>query len=1040
MTTDTFATRFLCGVAALLLLPMIAFAQEGTIRGQVTDARNGDVLPGANVVIQDEDIGSATQSDGRYEIRGVPTGQQTIVVSFVGYERVERTVNVQAGETTVANFQLGPDFAGMDEVVVRAYGEQERAQLTGSITSVSAAEIEDIGSVDSPEQLLEGTAGVQVTTASGLAGQAINVTVRGASTINGSSQPLYVVDGTPVTSSTTGDGFGQATNALSSLNANDIQSIEVLKGPSASALYGSRAANGVVLIETKGGSATGETQVSASFQAGTVGPTEQFEDEFVSGPQWAELHQESVFNFVEFGGLVPGQFDSPQEWENALGTPLETALGFTGQPFPDPSEAQEFPWIEEAQQTGVTKSGNISIQGGDDDTQFFVSGTWTRDESFVRNNQFDRFSGRLNLTQDVKDWLRVGTNTSITKTQNFQSASDNLFAAPLTSSPLMPPIVPIRNEDGSFNLQNPWNNTPNIIFTSEVNDSDLRNWRILSTTFLEANPFQNIIDGNLTLRAEGGIDALIVDEFQRFDRREGDGSPTGFASQFAREQRRFNIRGTATYDRTFQNRHDVNFLFGTSFEDSRRNNVFASGENLPSNAFRNVAQAASPITTSSVVDRKDGLASFFTRLTYTLDGKYTIEGSYRRDGSSRFGDENEWGNFGSASFAYNLHREDFMQDYGWLSNLKLRGSFGFTGNNNLGGFFPQLTLFGGGADINEQPGVAPTQLGDPSLQWESKRTIEGGIDLGVFNDRAFLTVTYYTSNTDQLILDRQLAFNSGFGSITENAGELRTQGVELQLETENIVTENLRWSTTATASWQDEKVKELIGGQPIISGIQRAVEGESFLFNMPIFEGVEPETGLPLFRDADGGTTTSPGTADNFNVGNVLPSWTGSFTSTLNYDRSWGAFDVRTRFTYRLGNDVFNNTRQFLSSPVTFGLHKSLLDRWQEPGDQTDVPRITFGDQEAATQTSTRFLEDGGFVRLKNVTFGFTLPDNLTQQFGLDNLRVYFQGTNLWTWDQITVGDPEGSTGGAQSVLDRGELFFTPPQQRSFTGGVEMQF
>lgn len=1030
------ATKLLCAAAFLLFLPAMAWAQTGTVRGTVTDAASGDPLPGANVIVRETQQGVATNISGEYVLEGIEPGTYTLRVTFVGYRNGNAEITVAADETVTEDFALQADYAGLDEIVVVGYGQRERETLTGSVASVNAAEIEDIGAVSSPEQLLQGESGVQVVTTSGLAGSAVSVSVRGVASINGSSQPLFVVDGTPVISNTTGGGFGQATNALSSLNTQDIESIEVLKGASATSIYGSRAANGVVLITTKGGEQRGETQVTASYQVGAVQSTSEFDERLLGAAQWSTLHSEATRNFYEncsnpgicqqtVGGL------SFEEFETAIGAPYEVLIFGTPRAFPEADEAQDFGWLDAAEQTGVSQEANFSVSGGDDDTQFYVSGTLTSNESFVRTNQFDRFAGRLNLSQDANDWLRVGTNTSITRTQNFQAASDNLVAGVLTSSALMPPVVPIRNEDGTFNFINPWNIADNVIGSSEVNDSELKNWRILSTSFVEARPINP-----LTLRVAGGIDVLTVDEFQRFDRRTTDGAPNGFGGQFYREQRRYNIRGTATYDNTFNQRHNINVVAGASFEDTRRNNVFAEAQDFPSQSFRNVAQGASPVTTSSTVDRVDGLASFFGRTTYTLNDKYILEGSIRTDGSSRFGDDKQWGLFGSGSAAYRLGAEDFMQQYDWLSALKLRAGIGWIGNNNIGGFFPQLTLAEGGADYNESPGLVLAQLGDPQLQWESKRAIEGGIDLGLFTDRVFLTATYYHETTTDLILDRQLPFSSGFGSITQNAGEVLNQGIELQLETQNLTGE-FQWSTNINATYNNNEVKSLVGGEPIISGPQRAVEGEPFRFFLPDFVGVDPDTGKPLFRDADGGTTNTPGGDDRFLTGQILPSWTGGFTNTFNYK----GFDLRGTFSFEYGHDMLNSTKSFLMTTATFGLHEDALDRWQEPGDQTDVPRLAFGDiLDNSTQNSTRFLEDASYLRLRNLTFGYALPDDLIQDYGISRLRIYFQGTNLLTFDNLSIGDPEGNTGGQLGVLNRGELFFTPPQQRTFTGGVQLQF
>ena len=1011
----------------LLLLPGLAWAQQGTVTGTVTEAETGEPLPGATVQIPAEGAGAAADAEGQYRLAGVPAGEQTLRVSFVGFQSQERTVNVPAGGTVRVNFELQQQATELEEVVKIGYGEREREELTGSVSSISVGEIEDVASVGSPEELLSGTAGVNVTSTSGLAGQAVSVSVRGVSSLNGNSQPLYVVDGTPITSAATGGGFGQATNALSTISSQNIQSIEVLKGAAATAIYGSRAANGVVLIETKKGRAGERRSVTASYQIGGVTSTSDFDDVILDAQQWSEAHQDAVQGY--FDNVNNFGFSSIENAESFFGAPLEVALFGTPSAYPESPETQ--PWLEEAQQTGLTQQANVSVSGGDEDTEYFISGTFSRDEGFVRNNQFNRFTGRINVTQEATDWLDVGTNTSVTRTENFQASSDNNVSGVLTSAALIPPIVPIRNNDGSFNFNNPWNIAANSIGESEVNDKNIRNWRILSTTFLEAQPLES-----LTLRAEGGVDALIVDDFTRYDRRTTDGAPTGFGSQIYEDERRYSVRGTATYSRTFANRHDVNIVGGASFEDSRRNQVFAEAQNFPSAAFRNVDSGSSPLTTAANVVRKDGLASFFTRATYTLDGKYTLEGSFRRDGSSRFGDENQWGNFGSASFAYRIGQEDFMQQVGWVSNLKLRGSIGWVGNRDIGGFFPQFGLASAGANYNEVPGVTAAQLANPGLKWESTRSIEAGFDLGVVNDRIFLTSTYFRSRTNDLITDRQLPFNSGFGSVTQNRGELLNEGIEAQLETQNLVGEDFQWSTTFTLTWKRNEVQELPGGEPILSGAQRAIEGEELSWFMLEYAGVNPDNGKPLWIGTDGEPTSSPSDAAESVQGGILPNWIGGFSTTANYK----GFDLRARLTFEDGHSIYNDTRSFLMGYNNFGLHENALDRWQEPGDQTNVPRAVFADlADNGTRESTRFLEDGGYLRLQNVTLGYTLPESLTQQIGVNSLRIYVQGTNLLTLDDTSIGDPEGSTGGSTSPLDRGVLFFTPPQARSFTGGVELQ-
>jgi hypothetical protein len=377
-----------------------------------------------------------------------------------------------------------------------------------------------------------------------------------------------------------------------------------------------------------------------------------------------------------------------------------------------------------------------------------------------------------------------------------------------------------------------------------------------------------------------------------------------------------------------------------------------------------------------------------------------------------------------------------MQQIETISNLKLRGGIGWIGNRNIGGFFPQFGLASAGNNYNEVPGVVPAQLSNPDLKWESTRSIEAGLDLGLVNDRIFLTSTYFRSRTNDLITDRQLPYNSGFASVTQNRGELLNEGIEAQLETQNLVGEDFQWSTTFTVSWQRNEMQDLPGGEPILSGPQRAIEGEELSWFMLEYAGVNPDNGKPLWIGTDGEPTSSPSDAAESVQGGILPNWTGGFSTTANYK----GFDLRASLTFEDGHSIYNDTRSFLMTYANFGLHENALDRWQEPGDQTDVPRAVFGDAaDNSTRESTRFLEDGGYLRLQNVTVGYTLPEQFTSQFGVRSLRIYFQGSNLFTLDDTSIGDPEGSTGGATSPLNRGELFFTPPQARAFTGGVELQ-
>ena len=989
-------SKYLGALALLLVIPGLVFAQDGTISGTIVDGQTGDPLPGANAQIPDLGIGAAAAGDGTYEIDGVPPGQHTLQVSFVGYEPTEETVNVESGESLTLDFELTPDFAALDELVVTGYGSpRERRQLTSSLASISAEDLQSTPNV-STEELLQGTAGVQVTSASGIPGSQVSVNIRGPSSIEGDSQPLFVVDGVPVESGDQGDGLGMQVSALSSINPRDIESIEVLKDASATAIYGSRGANGVVLIQTRRGQ-EGRTQISFSSQVGTQ-DAEQQKWDLLSGPEWTEIHTEAGF-----------------------------PVGIEPEDAPDPG------WVDEAFETGVQQEHNLSIRGGDAATTFFVGGTFHNNTSFQFGNHFQRASGRANVEHQALDWLQVGASLNMTREINEQAGSDNLFLAPFTSTALMPPVVEIRDEDGNFNFENPFNNTPNVIATADLNTEDIETWRWVGSTFLEASPLDE-----LTLRLQGGMDLFQTDNIQARTRLDGDGSPDGQAGRTTREQTNYNIDATAEW-RDNIDVHSFGLLGGFSYEFRERANVFVFGSGTPTDDFRNVASAAEPLTTSSTVDRKSRLESYFFRGDYTFDDRYFVDFSARVDGSSRFADGNQYGFFPAGSIGWDVSSEAFMEDADNIDQLRLRFSAGITGSDDIG-TFASLDLFGGGNDYDNDPGIAPSQLGSPDLQWEENTEFNLGVDFAAFRERISVNADVFTRTTDNLILPVPAPLSSGFSSVTQNVGEMRNRGVDLSLTTQNFVagdaTGPFQWRTRFNISYLENEVRELVEpDEPIISGNQRAVVGEAVgeFFLIP-WEGVDPQTGKPVWRNSDGNLTNTPTAGDRELAGSPIPNWTGSITNTFEYNN----LSLRAELYFEADRVIYNSTRQFLSVPVTFNMPDRALERWQEPGDQTTVPRMLFGDPDSAARASTRFLEDGAFLRVRNVTLSYSLPQSLLETTALTGGRFYVQASNLFTFDRLTMGDPEVSTAGSVNALNRGNAFFTAPQTRAFTVGVDI--
>lgn len=993
------------------LLPGWAVAQTGTVEGTVVDAA-GEGLPGVNVVLDGTTVGAATDADGSFRFEA-PEGEHLLVASAIGFARRTQPVTVRAGQTVTVSLRMQEDFIGLDEVIVVGYGNRERRDVTGAVSSVTAEQLENVP-FTSTEEILQGkTAGVQVTPASGLPGGSITVRVRGAASIEGGNQPLYVIDGMPVIAGSSADYFGQNNNALSDINPEDIASIEVLKDASATAIYGSRAANGVVLITTKKGKVQDRTTIDVGYYRGAVSPTSTWD--VLNGRQWAEVYREAFDNYArEFG------------YDDMVGF-IETAFGYPA--VPDAATAPNYDYVGPVFRDGTVQQFDLSARGGDVRTRYYLSGNFYQNEGYVLGNDYRRISGRLNLEHDPSAILRVGTNIGITRVLNDRASSDNNVSGILTSAALRPPISPIKDEEGNWIWQNDWNIAENVIASAHENKAKAYNWRTLGNAYVELTPLKG-----LTLRLNGGMDLLFMDEYYRYVQASVDGRPNGFGSQAYHDEQRYLVDATANYVTSIGERTRVNLLGGVSYETNARKNVYAEAYNFPTDQFPNVASGAEPVTTYSGVDRKWGLESYFGRASFTYDDRYIVELSGRLDGSSRFGENNRYGFFPAGSVAWRISEEPFFKT-DFFDELKLRASYGITGNDQIG-YFESLALYSGGEDYAGQPGLAQSQLASPDLRWESVALLDIGLDVGFWNRRVFLTADYYNKKTNDLILPVPVPWTSGFGSVTMNFGEMQNRGFELALETQNL-TGDFQWRTNFNIAFNQNEVKTLVGGTPINAGVQRTQEGQPLgSFYLIRWHGVDPETGMPQWLDKDGNVTSNPTADDRVFVGQVDPKWMGGFTNTFSYK----GVDLSVFLQFAGGNHLYNDTYNFMMSPVTFNLHKDYLTRWQQPGDVTDVPKNVFADPYDFTQASTRWLEPADYLRVKDVTLAYTLPQRFSQRLGARNLRLYVKGSNLFTFHKLTVGDPEASTAVDSETVITGESFFTPPQSRMITGGVNLTF
>ncbi|WP_194851077.1 SusC/RagA family TonB-linked outer membrane protein [Nonlabens antarcticus] len=979
------------GILTLLLalVVQVAFAQQ-TVTGKVTDSEGLPVL-GATVLVKGSQNATTTDFDGNYSISADATSSLTF--SYSGYD--PKTIVV--GNQTVINVTLS---TSLDAVVVVAYGTQTTKKNVSSIAVVDEEAIRDIPA-NSPQELLQGqAAGVQVVQSSGLLGAAPVIKIRGTSTINSGIRPLFVVDGVPLNDAVlTGGQGGQGLNPLANINPNDIASLTVLKDAAATAIYGSRGSNGVVLITTKGGKKNQDTIVTVDVSTGFSESTDTIE--MLNADQFRQF------------GLDAGYFP------NLTNVP-------TG----------GFDWVDGVTQTGTYENIDVSVQGGGEKTSFFVSANVKNEQGFIIGNGLERRAARINLNHDATDWLSIGANLSYSFTDNDRVGSENNVFAPLTSAYLILPFLEPRDADGAFVATG---FVRNVIAVEAQDISRSTQGRLNGNVFGDFK----LMEG-LNFRTTFGVDRVLVEEQNRG--RELN-TPGGDASDTFLTDDRFIFTNTLNYAKTFGEVHDVSAIIGTSYEQNDQRQVFASATGFASDALVNVQSGSTPVTTfsSGVTSQLQG---YFGRATYAYDSKYVVEGSVRRDGSSRFGENNKFGTFYAGAAGWNISEESFMEEVSWVDNLKIRGSYGITGNDRIGNF-NYLALFDS-SNYNQNPALTLSSAGNPDLRWERSKSFDLGLSGDLFNNRVRFAIEYYKKNTDDLILAVPFAVATAAGPNTRqaNVGEVQNRGFDISISTDNFRTEDFKWTTSFNIGFNENEVLSLPGaavdaqGRQFISGgsNQRAVVGESInTYFLVRYVGVNPQTGDAEWLDVNGDITNNPSASDRVLLGNANPEFVGGLTNTFRYK----GFDLNVLANFSYGNDIFVDGFRFTDNvgSGSFNNRAATLDVWQAPGDNAFVPAFTSATFGRYAQRSTAQLRDGSYLRLKNVTLGYTLPQTLMEKLNVfKSVRLYATATNLVTLkaDNLDGIDPEVTdVGGA---LGQGSTFFTPPQSKSYVFGATFTF
>ncbi|HMO62019.1 MAG TPA: TonB-dependent receptor [Ferruginibacter sp.] len=1025
---------------AVLLLAMCIFsgtstyAQKTKVTGKVTDASTGKPVFGATVQGKGDGASTVTDADGTFSI-DLPAKVSTLLFSSVGYKSAEIKIT---GSNLMVTLAQGVDQ--LQEVIVTGFGTKIKRDVTGSFSRVKAKEIENMP-VASVDAAIQGrAAGVMVNSQSGKLGQAVTVRIRGNSSISANSQPLYVVDGVPVTTESQ-SSYGGAMNPLTDINPNDIESIDVLKDASAGAIFGARAANGVILITTKRGK-VGKTSINFSYQTGTSKETRRVK--FLNAEQYSELFQRATTWYDNRFGVDPNDPASETSFAKDW-----MAYHSFDQWLTDPTKSYD--WQDQAFQKGRFNQADLSLSGGNEKTRFFGSLQIQDQTGIMVGNDLNRISSRINVDHTANKWLTVGFTTALARTMNRRLPDDNAFSNPLQSIAFMPVTpftdpntgLPTGTPPGDLNVglyYNPRLTVDYARFKQEV-------FRNLSNVFATAK-----ITGGLSYHTEFGADILSQNEegfFQSQTRRNQTRAfqPTGVGIGINRSAFviNYNTNNYFNYNETF-GEHNIDATLGMSYQSSQSKYNFTEGVDFPSDSYQKIASAATKSNGSSS-ETNFRFLSYFTRVNYKFKDKYLATLSVRRDASSRFGKNSRYGYFPSGSLGWVLSEENFFSPVKAVSFLKVRASYGRVGNAEIGNF-PQLGLFSGDAGYAGNAGQRPTQIANPNLRWETTDQFDVGLDFGLFGNRITGELDYYVKKTSGLLLNVNVPATTGFTTQTKNVGKLENKGFELVLNTQNLIGK-FNWNTTINLANNRGKVVD-IQGQIIeggISSMNRVMEGQPVgVFYTVEWAGVNPENGDAQFYTntvgQDGQLVKDKVNGAGYNaaqrvvVGDPNPDYIFGVTNSFSYK----GIDLSVFINGVWGNQLnIYGMGRYSSANFRFEDNQTAdqINAWTTPGQITDIPQARWLSNNGA-QLSSRYIVNGSYARIRTVTLGYTLPAKMLSRLKLERVRIYASALNLHTFTNYPYWDPEVNADSFDSNIAKGNDFYTPPQPRTILFGINI--
>ncbi len=1020
-----------------------AQGEKKTITGTVADSSG--ILVGVSVILKNSNTGTITDHTGRYTVEAAP--EDILVFTYIGYKGQEINVNKQS----LIDVRLVSDFGNLDEVVVIGYGAQRRRDLTSSIVSVRMKDVEDVP-LPSPDALIQGrAAGVRVTSQSGAPGAGFQVSVRGNTSITAGNEPLYVVDGIPMRSESFSDPLVQTnvgSNVLADINPDNIAAIEIMKDAAAAAIYGARAANGVVLITTKRGT-KGQSKLSFTSYLGFQRAPGKIP--LLSGPENKTLLVESNLNgnFGFHGGLL----DAP-------GTPYYYSFD------------NDTDWQDLVLRTGAIQNYNVSLSGGEQRTRYFLSIGYFGQKGTVLSTDFNRLNAQVNVDYELSPRARIGNTITVSRSNSNRmdegAGQFNILRAAYEKNSYHP--VNARDADGNdlgYYGGFIWGYTQHpLVIAEQVRNNQVSN-RVLGNVFLEYDILKN-----LTFRTSIGIDYTGQGESRFIPKFEANGIVR--ASEQRIQELSWVNENLLTYQYDWEGQHRLSAVAGYSQQESSVERLFGETHGHPSNTIPTLNAGPTLVSATSSVNEW-GINSLFGRVSYIYDDKYSLSANVRRDGSSRFGENNKYAVFPAVSMFWRISSEPFMKNSNWIEDLKLRASYGKTGNQNIGNYASRA-LYVPGANYLGQPGYMPSNIGVPDLSWEVTDQVNLAFDMTVLNGRLTIIPEYYVKKTKGLLLQRNLPSISGFPGTLQNIGDTENRGVELALSGKVIQNRQVTWTADFNIARNKNKILRLPEGNDIFvaqrgfTGVGRKGEeigtfygwralgvfptdADAFLTSTGEVAYLNPGGPLSgdggvLRRDSPTGLVFTGGDviwedlnkdgvindADLQVLGRAQPKFYGGFNNTVSYK----GLQLSVFFQYQYGNDVINETRRIGESMSGVGNYfRSTLNRWRKQGDITTMPKAVRGDAMGNTRpNSSRWVEDGSYMRLKTVSLSYNVP--VPKSRAVKNLRLYVTGQNLITFTKYLGTDPEFTSN--LSALLAGIDHSIYPQPRTVTIGLNAGF